>query len=382
MKKFTLAIYLLLLGVFCQVSINAQSIFSGEPVQVVGAFNGYATIPYQSDYRTTTYRRVSTQSGTPTDGRGQWATTINVQNSGGNVVPINMPGGGGNGFLFISGPIGNRFQNKWDFSGVGQATLDGINNISAYNSGNDMGLNMSVPGYYSFIFNDCGYTQTNARFYVAYTSGAPVSVARSSQTANPDFSLTIGITTGATPSPEEKIYVRYTTGLEFSGSGTSSVVQASGSGTAYSATIPAQAPNSSIRYFVFSSTRTLSQLSLADFDNFGSVVSEADKNISILRYDDNAGANYTQLAPSAASVSVAGRVVAGNGRGISRAVVSAVNQQGQIKTVVSNPFGYFRINELDVGETYIFEVRHKIYSFAPQVLNVSEDINEFVFVGQ
>ena len=82
-------------------SVYGQNIYFGEPVQVVGSFNGYNVNPYNSDYRTTTFRRVSTSSSFPTDGRGQWATTINVQNSGGNVTPVNMTGGGGNGFLFI-----------------------------------------------------------------------------------------------------------------------------------------------------------------------------------------------------------------------------------------------------------------------------------------
>ena len=86
---------------------------------MVGSFNGYVTTPYNSDYRTTGYRKVSTTASNPSDGRGQWATTINVQNLGGDVTPANMTGGGGNGFLFISGPSSNRFQNKWVFSGVG-----------------------------------------------------------------------------------------------------------------------------------------------------------------------------------------------------------------------------------------------------------------------
>ena len=77
----------------------SQNIFSGEPVQVVGTFNGYATTPYGTDYRTATYRKVSTTVANPTDGRGQWATTINVAASGGDVTPSAAF------FLFISGPV-------------------------------------------------------------------------------------------------------------------------------------------------------------------------------------------------------------------------------------------------------------------------------------
>jgi hypothetical protein len=287
-------------------ALQAQNIFSGERVQIVGAFNGYTVTPYGTDYRTTAYRRLSVASGTPTDGRGQWTTTINVQSAGGDVTPINMPGGGGNGLLFISGPAANRFQNKWVFSGVGQATVDGINNISCFNCGNDMGLNMSTPGYYTFVFNDAGYTATNTVFYTAYTSAAPAGITRNGETLNTDGTATVSITTGATPSAQEKIFVRYTTGTDFSGSGISSIVQATGSGTSYSATIPAQAGGSVVRYYVFSSTRTLAQLT-AD--------TERSRSLAGIRYDDNSGANYV-YTPSVLPVKITAFRAGKNNNGV------------------------------------------------------------------
>lgn len=273
----------LLLSVF---AANAQNIFSGEPVQVVGSFNGYATTPYGTDYRTTAYRRLSVNTGIPTDGRGQWATTINVQTAGGDVTPVNMPGGGGNGFLFISGPSANRFLNKWVFSGIGQGAIDAINNISAFNSGNDMGLNMSTAGYYTFVFNDAGYTSTNASYYVGYTSAAPVTVTRSAGVPWVNGTAKITITTSATPSTEEKIYVRYRNATnDFSSS--TSFVQATGSSTTWTAFIPSQALTSITYYYVFSSTRTLAQLNAN---------SEQERSLATLRYDDNGGANYSYVA--------------------------------------------------------------------------------------
>lgn len=381
MKEIRLLFCLMLICLFWNSAI-AQNIFSGEPVQVVGAFNGYATTPYNSDYRTTIYRRVTTASGTPTDGRGQWGTTINVQNAGGNVTPINMSGGGGNGFLFISGPAANRFQNKWVFSGVGQGTVDGINAISCFNCGNDMGLNMSTNGYYTFIFNDCGYTQTNAQYYIAYTSNAPVTVNRTSQLVGAT-TATINISTNSTPSAEEKIYVRYTTGTDFSGTGNSSVVQASGSGTSYSAVIPVTT-GQNYKYFVFTSTRTLAQLSFAKptkISLFAPSATEVDKNLSVLNFDDNAGANYSLLVPLASQVSVSGKVTNVYGRGISRARVSITNQQGEKSFVYTNQFGSFNFEQLNAGETYIFEAQRKGFSFNPQVLTLNENLDGLNFIG-
>lgn len=373
---------LIALCLFVSVFVSAQNIFNGEPIQVVGAFNSYATDPYNADYRTTSYRRISTNAGTPTDGRGQWTTTINVQPAGGDVMPIAMGGGGGDGFLFISGPPANRFQNKWVFNGVGQATIDGINSITCYNCGDDMGLDMSTPGYYSFIFNDCGYTIINARYYVAYTSLAPVTVSRDSHITNPGGSVTVNISTNVTPSPEEKIYVRYTTGTDFSGSGSSSVVQASGSGTSYTATIPPQGVD--IRFFVFTSTRTLAQLSFRDFDKsgFAPAATEFEKNISVLRRDDNAGNNYIALAPTAANVFVAGRILTNSGRGIPGAKIIVRDTLGQTQTVTSNVFGYFRVNELEAGETYSFEVYRKGFNFAPQLISLSDNVSNFDIIAQ
>ena len=126
---------------------NAQNVFSGEGVNWVGQINGYAQpTNLSNDYRALKYRKVSTTIANPADGRGQWVTTVNVQTSGGNVAPSNMPGGSGNGFLFTSGSSSNQYQNKWNFGGVGQGAIDAVNGM-AFNSSTDMGLNMSTTGY-------------------------------------------------------------------------------------------------------------------------------------------------------------------------------------------------------------------------------------------
>ena len=265
----------------------AQNIFNGERVQVVGTFNGFTTTPYGTDYRTTIYRKVSTTTVNPSDGRGQWATTINVQNSGGDVAPINMTGGG-SGFLFISGPTASPFNNKWAFSSAMQGTIDGVS-TSIYQGSTDMGLNMSITGYYTFVMNDVGYTASpDTRYYVGYTATAPVTVTRSSQTVNGNGTTTVNITTGAALSPQEKIYVRSVIGASanFSGSTATSIVQATGTGTSYTATIAAPSSSNTVNYYVFTSTGSLSTLTAAN---------ELNKSLSILRYDDNGGVNYSNL---------------------------------------------------------------------------------------
>ena len=60
MKSLLLFLGVSLTALFLQTSVQAQNVFSGEPVQWVGRPNGYSTTPYNSDYRTTVYRKVST----------------------------------------------------------------------------------------------------------------------------------------------------------------------------------------------------------------------------------------------------------------------------------------------------------------------------------
>jgi hypothetical protein len=259
--------------------IQAQNVYSGEPIQWVGRPNGYSTTPYNADYRTTGYRKVSTTISNPSDGRGQWATTINVQSSGGNIAPDNMPGGGGAGWLLISGPSGNRFQNKWNFGGVGQASINEINNVTKQNGGQDMGLNMSTAGYYTFAMRDVGYA--NSQVYIGYTSAAPVSVSRTGQSFS-NGQPVISISTGNTPSAGENVYVRYKVGSNNFTAGTG-VVQAIGSGTSWTATLPTQSCNVTVYYYVYTSTRTLVQINAA---------TEQNRSLATLRYDDNFGSNY------------------------------------------------------------------------------------------
>jgi hypothetical protein len=289
-KTKKLILFLSFLILFFTNSIFAQNIFSGEPIQVVGQMNSYSTTSASNS----SYRRISVSTGTPTDGRGQWVKTYNVQSSGGDFIPRSMSGGGGNGFLFISGPSSNRFQNKWVFTGTSVAALNAINNNSAYNSGNDMGLNMNTAGRYTFVFNDCGYTATNAKFYIAYTQNAPVTVTRNSVTVNPDRSATIAISSSDSLSPTENIYVRYSTGTNFASTGTSTIVQASPTNsptnTTWTATIPTTGTvSSTIKYYVFTSTLSLSSLN--------SLI-ELEKSLAVINVDDSLGLNYQYTFPS------------------------------------------------------------------------------------
>lgn len=87
------------------------------------------------------------------------------------------------------------------------------------------------------------------------------------------------------------------------------------------------------------------------------------------------------IAPTAATVSVGGRVLDTNGRGVSRALVNMTDATGAVRTGISNPFGYYKFDNVTAGDSYIFEVRHKTYTFAPQVLSVNDELADFNFTA-
>ena len=87
------------------------------------------------------------------------------------------------------------------------------------------------------------------------------------------------------------------------------------------------------------------------------------------------------FAPTAAEVSISGRVLTANGRGISGAVVVLTDQNGTTRTARTSAFGHFRFEEVEAGQTYVVTVVSKHYQFAPQVISVSEDITDLNFMA-
>jgi hypothetical protein len=96
----------------------------------------------------------------------------------------------------------------------------------------------------------------------------------------------------------------------------------------------------------------------------------------------NGNYQITMLAPTAAGVSVAGRVLSPDGAGAANARVHVTDQFGETRAAITNSFGYFRFENVTAGADYVFEIRHKRYSFAPRVVNVSEELSELNFTAE
>jgi uncharacterized delta-60 repeat protein len=92
--------------------------------------------------------------------------------------------------------------------------------------------------------------------------------------------------------------------------------------------------------------------------------------------------NYL-FAPTAANVSIGGRITTADGRGIRNAVV--VLTGGNLpapRTVRTGTFGYYSFESVEVGATYIIEIRSKSYQFTPQLVTVNEELTELNFTAE
>ncbi len=88
------------------------------------------------------------------------------------------------------------------------------------------------------------------------------------------------------------------------------------------------------------------------------------------------------LAPSAASVSVSGRVLTANGLGVRNAIATITDPNGNARSVRTGSFGYFRFEDIQAGETYIIAVTSKRYQFTPRAIAVADELTDVDFIGQ
>ena len=97
-----------------------------------------------------------------------------------------------------------------------------------------------------------------------------------------------------------------------------------------------------------------------------------------------ANGNYqlNMLAPTAAGVTVGGRVMSADGFGVANAQIVMTGESGARRAAITGAFGYYFFENVRAGETYLFEVRHKRLTFAPRAVSVSEDLTELNFAAE
>ncbi|MBX3296003.1 MAG: carboxypeptidase regulatory-like domain-containing protein [Acidobacteria bacterium] len=86
--------------------------------------------------------------------------------------------------------------------------------------------------------------------------------------------------------------------------------------------------------------------------------------------------NFTMsLAPSSSAAIIAGRVLDREGQSVRGAVVTAIDPDGTVFSAVSNSFGYYRIEELTAGQSYVLSARAKSLNVSGRVVTTENDLN-------
>lgn len=100
---------------------------------------------------------------------------------------------------------------------------------------------------------------------------------------------------------------------------------------------------------------------------------------------DSADVNYSMpvLAPTAANVSLSGRVLTANGQGISKTRISLTNSRGETVFAATNNFGFYNFENVAAGESYVISVNHKKYVFTEptRVLTVNDAVSNINFIA-
>ncbi|MGB7201051.1 MAG: CARDB domain-containing protein [Pyrinomonadaceae bacterium] len=86
------------------------------------------------------------------------------------------------------------------------------------------------------------------------------------------------------------------------------------------------------------------------------------------------------VGPTAAEVSVGGRIVTSRGVGIRGVTVTITDAAGNSRSARSSTFGYYRFDAVAAGQTYVMSAVSKKYQFSNRVITVSDALDDIDFV--
>ena len=224
-----------------------------NPLVLAGDWNGFQiddpTPPWQL-----TWISAPAVDGTP-DSVQWYKNTIHVAATGGDTTP------GTHSFVVVGAA---SYSKQW---GGKTININADTSVPFY-SGSGLGPTNNIlledGFYYSFrVIDQDPHEGGRMHVTVMKTSAPPVSLSWSGQTPpNPTFNdpVVVSIVASQPKSVEERIYLRWSTDFFI----TSHLVQAVGSGTNYSATIPAQPDEAAVQYSILTSTVDLLPFVTAD----------------------------------------------------------------------------------------------------------------------
>ncbi len=127
----------------------------------------------------------------------------------------------------------------------------------------------------------------------------------------------------------------------------------------------------------------------ADYDNFGTSVGISGTDIISGAYrrdvtdsgtgtiNSNQGAAYFfSLAPPAFDATISGKVLKRNGKGFPRTLVHLTEENGDVRSTRTDPFGNFTFEDVQTQQTLILNAYHNGHQFNTLVINISDSITE------
>ncbi len=101
-------------------------------------------------------------------------------------------------------------------------------------------------------------------------------------------------------------------------------------------------------------------------------------------YDLHGGFWFQNLAPTAAAVSITGRVFTSSGQGIRNARLILTSPDGARRTAITTTFGYYAFDGVEVGHTYVLEIAAKKHTFAnpTRVFSLQDHVTDMDFHAQ
>jgi NADPH-dependent curcumin reductase CurA len=89
------------------------------------------------------------------------------------------------------------------------------------------------------------------------------------------------------------------------------------------------------------------------------------------------------LAPTAASLSIRGRITRADGTGVRNVSVTLSGLGGAPLTALTGSFGYYEFAQIEAGQTVVISVSAKRLTFAQptMVLNITEDMSGIDFIS-
>lgn len=234
-----LILVLFVLGAFSGSDTAIAGIYEPEGLNMPGGWNGWTNPPANnlalaSSTQVTGGRVIKINSGTV-----RWQTSFSVATAGGDIVGGTYP------YLFTSGSTGNPWGNKW--GGVTVA----MNTLQNYTlGGSDNQITVVDGKWYTMNWKDNGYANTQAIYME--TSSQPVTITDVSMPLSgvPSVALNVSVTTSLSLSPEEIVYIRYTTDSW----ATSTAIAVLMTGNTGTAVIPGQVDGTTIQCYAFTST--------------------------------------------------------------------------------------------------------------------------------